>query len=73
MENLQKTVYFSTREGLQAITHIDYAIDAVTKKRDIFIEENTDKIAKVIEENITTEIYNNTILIIILKLSYYPK
>ncbi len=70
---MKKTVYFT---GVNHSTaQLDTAIKTATDKRDAFLKENENNIAKIESEDIifTTWNSNNANVMPTIKLTYYPK
>ena len=72
---MKTTVYFtSTEERNYQWTEVHKAIESLVEKRDNFFQENEKTIGKIDEEDIRViPVANGQQVVVIIKLSYYPK
>ena len=70
---MKKTEYFTSPNS--GVAQIEAAIDAAKGKRDAWLEENKNSIAKIDREDIkmTTWNANNQHVFVTILLTYYPK
>jgi hypothetical protein len=71
---MKKTIYFISSDELNfSWNQKKKAIDSAVEERDLFLNENNDKIGKIDQEDIKIISNNQQLISVIIKLSYYPK
>ncbi len=74
---MKKTTYFTSDTNSNngyTWTQIELCIETAVKKRDKFLEENETLIGKIDNEEISfITLQNNSYVMAVIKLSYYPK
>jgi len=74
---MKKTVYFTSdnkNNNGYNWTQIDKGIKSAVTKRDLFLQENEKLIGKIDNEDISfVTMQNNQVVMIVIKLTYYPK
>jgi hypothetical protein len=72
---MKTTVYFTPSETPNyAVNEVHLAIESAVSNRDKFLEENKKDIGKIDDEDIKViSVFNGQQILVVIKLSYYPK
>lgn len=71
---MKKTVYFtSSNQQNFGWNQLKTAIESAVVERDLFLEENSNKIGKIDQEDIKIISPTQQLISVVIKLSYYPK
>jgi hypothetical protein len=68
---MKKTVYFTGQQ--QNSTELDRAITLAVEKRDEFLADLSNNVAKIDSEDIKIVVLNNSVVNAVIQLTYFPK